>query len=117
MARFLLAATCALLGCEPPQPLFQGVESSHWLAIDIESDRGEELARGFGVRARENGCSVDRIRGHSKDGYRVTHGYTAYCYTGIVAFLWTKNGVTVGCARPITRDQCVALLTKITREP
>lgn len=116
VARLLAAATCALLGCEPPQPLFQGVESAHWLVIEVESDESRELSRAIVWRARANGCSVDPIPGH-KDGYRVTLGHTAYCYTGIVAVWRRKHGVTIGCAKPITRDQCVALLTKITREP
>lgn len=104
----------AAVGCSAGQPLFQGVETNRWLAIDVPTERADEVVDTFRVRARSNGCSVDPIRTHSKSGNR---GYTAYCFAGVVALHRWYWGVTLGCAKPITRAECVALFSKITAEP
>lgn len=115
--------SCVALGCVLPP--FDGRSSDAWLAFDKDVPTGgREAVRSFGVAARNYGCDTEpgplgpgsgNPRGASAEA--AGDVVTAYCAEGRVAFRASVNAskrVAVGCVQPTTREQCEALVRKIT---
>jgi hypothetical protein len=113
---------CLAHGCVLPP--FDGHSSDAWLAFDKDVPTGgREAVRSFGAAARSYGCdtapgSLGAASGDPRSASAEVSGdvVTVYCSEGRVAFRASADSskrVTVGCALPLTRERCEALVRKL----
>jgi hypothetical protein len=121
-----LRVAIVIFGCACVPPAFDGHQTDDWLAFDlgVPGRDPHEVLRQFAMSAHTLGCGTEPSatrggRGQVNPQPGVApYSVTAYCEDGRVALIADADAavqrVTVGCAKPTTREQCEALLRKIT---
>jgi hypothetical protein len=115
----LVLAVAPVVGCAAspaPPPAFEGRETDAWIAYELPvSGRPPfELLRAFRASARALGCRTETLGGFFVRS-PVT-GVSADCPDGAIALMPAGDDqMRVGCARPMTRAECDALLVRITQ--
>jgi len=116
----LVAASSACAG-GGGHPVFRARTDSAWVSYEVEGDRiAADILPLFRDRAKDWGCSIDRMCREGFDAPRSwssgkrCYGVTAHCHGEIISVIGhPESRFTVGCLRPMTIEQCDALLTKI----
>ena len=117
-----LALTVALVACGslPQHRAFDGLHDDAWLDFDVDvpNRNPRELVRSFEAAAGTYGCRTDRTGHGGRGGGSRPSVVTAYCDNGVIAVLAfpdaTETKVRVACEQPTTREQCEALLHRIS---
>lgn len=114
-------AACAETTATPASPSFEGRETPAWIAyeVNVPGRPPVDLLPSFEASARALGCRTEPIGGRSEPTIggelRHRHGVTAYCPDGTLGLITlTGDRVRIGCTKPTTRDECDALLGKIS---
>jgi hypothetical protein len=115
-------ALITLLSCAaatpPTRPPFRGESNETWLVSEVSDLRRNDLLFAFDESARSHGCSTLELGGEATPNIggqlRTFYGISASCEEGVIAIVTLAGDrVRIGCARPITREDCDLLLRKI----
>jgi hypothetical protein len=104
----------------PNRPSFRGEENEWWLVQETEPVDRDDVLPAFEASARRYGCSTEELGRESTVNIygesRSYYGITASCYEGTIALITLVGGrVSIGCAKPTTRDACDLLLRNIAQ--
>ncbi len=114
----------ALAACEETTrdpPAFAGRETVDWRAYEVAVPDRTDLLPAFEASSQAMGCRTDRLGvndiGTPGQGVaREWYGITAHCGDdGTLAIItFTGGRARIGCAKPMPRDRCDALLQRIS---
>jgi hypothetical protein len=113
-----LVAACTPARPRPPLPSSPGT----WVTFDVDvpGRDSRDLLRSFEASAQALGCTSDRGGGWSTGlpggGFaRVYSAVLARCDDGAIGMIAVEyTRVRLGCPKPASRDECEALLNKIS---
>lgn len=99
-------------------PQFNGMETEAWLTQTTEPTDRDDVLPAFKESARSYGCVTDEIGSESSSNIhgemRRYYGVSATCREGTIALITLVGGrVSIGCAKPTTREACDSLLRNI----
>lgn len=112
------ASTRTTAAVPPGLPTFLGFETDRWLVLELEPNDRDDLLAAFQASARSYGCGTEEIGNEFNAnifGERRSHnGVGASCREGTIALITlVDRRVSVGCAKPTTRQACAALLRTV----
>jgi hypothetical protein len=102
----------------PAVPPFTGEPTEHWFYEDLGPVDHEAVLPAFEASAQAYGCVTEEIGSEATENMhgimRSYYGINASCHEGSLAIVTLTRGVRLGCARPLTRASCDALLRRIS---
>jgi hypothetical protein len=104
----------------PSRPPFRGEANEAWLVSEVSDVRRDDLLFAFDESARSHGCSTEELGSEATPNIggqlRRFYGISASCEEGVIAIVTLAGDrVRIGCARPMTREDCDLLLRKIVQ--
>jgi hypothetical protein len=116
----MLVVSCAAASSRPDVPTFLGVETDRWLVQESEPVGRDDLLPAFQASARSYGCNTEQLGNQYSANIlgerRSYYGVSASCEEGTIALITLVDGrVSIGCAKPTTRQACDLLLRNISQ--
>ncbi len=102
------------------RPPFSGEANESWIVSEVSDLQRDDLLSAFDESARNHGCSTQELGAEATPNIggqrRSFYGISAACEEGEIAIVTlVHHRVRIGCARPITREDCDLLLRKIAQ--
>ena len=116
----VLVLSCATTTSTPSMPTFLGYETERWLVLELEPVGRDDLLPAFQASARRYGCGTEQLGNEFSANIfgerRSYYGVSASCREGTIALVTLVDArVSIGCAKPTTRQACDLLLHNISQ--